>query len=805
MAHISPNGNTLVASTYYGSPKYDQSYFIRTGKDNYVYIYGQTKADSSTLIKNAAYSVPNSGQFIAKFNKSLDSLKMSTVFGTGSGSPNISPSAFAVDVCNRIYAAGWGRCWGGYAFGNTNYPWGNVFGTVNMAVTPGAYQPLTDGQDFYMMVLGPNAATLDYATYFGELHGTASLGNDHVDGGTSKFDRKGFIYQSVCASCGGSNSFPTFPNPGAWSNTNNAVNCNNAVVKFNLNNDFAIADFLDPVSTCAPDTVNFINTSVGLTYVWNFGDGSPLSTLSNPTHIYTHSGIYNITLVSTLLQGCHLKDTLIKQFIVLSDTSYSIPDAHACKGGSTQIGILPTSDPTISYKWIPTTNLTDPTIANPIANPTTTTNYMLVVSKTNNNNCRDTIKQKVVVYSLSVNAGNDTLICSDSIKLIAHQNNDGIIKFYWSTNHNFTDTLNVNHSDSIVTVKLNAPKYFFVKVRNQYCEGIDSIHVGFSIFSNPVNPINPSCHDSCNGQASVNPTGGTPPYSYLWSNNKVTPTITGLCAGVYSVTITDALGCKSISNVTLSQPAPIVLTHTVVNDPCDGVCVGKITINASGGTPNYSYLWNTFSTSNPLTNLCKGWYVVNVTDSHNCKAKDSAEVVIQSVFTGAHAWADQDTIYKELSTGLHATHISGVTYQWSPASSLNNTTTADPIATPLVTTIYYVTMRDQYGCTKTDSVIIYVIDINCREPYIYVPNAFTPNNDNNNDVLFVRSKVFESMKFSIFDRWGEKVFETDNINKGWDGYFNGKMCQPGVFVYYLEGTCLNKRTFNKQGNITLIR
>ncbi len=807
VAHISQNGNTLVASTYYGSPKYDQAYFVRTGKDNYVYIYGQTTADSNQLIKNAPYNVPNSGQFIAKFNKPLDSLKMSTVFGTGNGVPNISPSAFAVDVCNRIYAAGWGRDWGGYPLPptyNVLYPWGSVFGTVNMTTTPGAFQTLTDGQDFYMMVLGPNATTLDFATFYGELHGTLSMGNDHVDGGTSKFDKKGYIYQSVCASCGGSTLFPTYPNPGAWSNTNNATNCNNAVVKLNLNNDIAIADFLDPIGNCAPDTINFFNTSVGVNFIWDFGDGSPLSTQINPTHIYTHSGIYNIKLIAKLLQGCHLSDTLIKQFVVLSDTSYSIPNANICKNGSTAVGILPTSDPNIKYHWIPSTYLTDTTIANPIANPPVTTNYMLIVSKTNTT-CRDTIKQKVVVYNLKVDAGFDTLICLDSVKLTAHNLSGDNVSFYWSTNSNFTDTLNINHLDSSATVHITAPKYFFVKVRNAWCSGYDSVHVGFKIYNNPVLPTNPSCYDSCNGQASVNPTGGTQPYTYHWAGGQNTSTITGLCAGIYTVTVTDALQCKSVSSITLTSPPQLVVTTTVVNDPCTGVCIGKVTANPLGGIPPYSYMWNTTSSSNPLINLCPGFYIVNVYDSHNCKAKDTAEVKIQSIFTTAHAWADQYTLYKELSTTLHATHLSGVTYQWSPITGLNSSAISDPTATPLISTTYYVTMTDQYGCNKTDSVVINVIDINCREPYIFVPNAFTPNGDNNNDVLYVRSSVFESMSFSVFDRWGEKVFETTNINNGWDGKYKGKLCEPGVFVYYLEGTCLNQKTFSKKGNVTLIR
>ena len=165
-----------------------------------------------------------------------------------------------------------------------------------------------------------------------------------------------------------------------------------------------------------------------------------------------------------------------------------------------------------------------------------------------------------------------------------------------------------------------------------------------------------------------------------------------------------------------------------------------------------------------------------------------------------------DTIYKGWTDSLHVTYYSGVNYLWTPSNSLDNALSSDPIASPLVTTIYYVTITDQYGCNKTDSVIIYVIDGNCREPFIFVPNAFTPNEDGVNDRLYVKGdKVIESLHFSIFDRWGEKVFESNNIKSFWDGKYKGKYCQPGVFVYYLEATCKDKNTYTNKGNITLIR
>ena len=180
-------------------------------------MFGQTNAQGLSLVKNALYYTADAGQFVTVFNQELSNVKRSTVIGTGKGSPDISPTAFLVDVCDKVYLAGWGSNLGG------------PLSTLNLPVTIDAHQSNTDGNDFYLMVIDNLFNSLVYATYFG-----GSQSNEHVDGGTSRFDKKGTIYQSVCAGCGGNSDFPTEPSPGAVSNTNNSMNCNNAVFKFNF-------------------------------------------------------------------------------------------------------------------------------------------------------------------------------------------------------------------------------------------------------------------------------------------------------------------------------------------------------------------------------------------------------------------------------------------------------------------------------------------------------------------------------------------------------------------------------------------
>ena len=192
-------------------------------------------------------------------------------------------------------------------------------------------------------------------------------------------------------------------------------------------------------------------------------------------------------------------------------------------------------------------------------------------------------------------------------------------------------------------------------------------------------------------------------------------------------------------------------------------------------------------------------------DAHGCTIHDTITVIDSSIYINFDAWQD-DTIYEGQTVQIHSSLLgSNYAYLWSPSTGLDDPTATSPNATPKVTTTYFVDVVDPWGCTWRDSVTIWVLDVICDEPYIYVPNAFTPNGDGHNDVLYAESNVAYDVDFKIYDRWGELVFETTNLSNGWDGTFNGKDVDPGVFVYHLVITCYNKEVFRKKGNITVIR
>ncbi len=332
---LSANGSSLLASSFIGTNQYDQTYFLELDDYNAIYLFGQTAG--AYPVVGTVYSNPNSGQFISKLNNGLSTMIYSTVFGKGDGDPDIAPTAFLVDKCENIYTAGWG--------GNVN---GSIGNTNNLPVTSNAYQSGTDGSDFYFFVLSKDAKSLQYATFFG---GPQSA--EHVDGGTSRFDKEGVIYEAVCAGCGGFDDFPT--TPGAWSSTNNSSNCNEGAIKFEFQLAVVKAQAVaNPASIgCAPYTVDFSsNGSIALDYYWDFGDGQS-SILANPQHIYTDTGIYQVMLVALDTIICNSYDTTyltvkVLQPPILTASALPIPP-DGCAPLNVQL--QNNSSPVTNYIW----------------------------------------------------------------------------------------------------------------------------------------------------------------------------------------------------------------------------------------------------------------------------------------------------------------------------------------------------------------------------------------------------------------------------------------------------------------------
>ena len=305
IARFSQSTGAYQVGTYWGSVDYEQIYFIDLDINNKVYFTGQTEGKFKRSA--GSYGKDNTTQFIGRLSNDLSKEEFVTTFGNRTNSvPELCPSAFMVDNCYNIYFSGWGSVIGVGNNGTTN----------GLPITADAHQKTTDNHDFYLIVLGKDAKSLKYASYFG-----GNNSRDHVDGGTSRFDNRGIIYQSVCASCPNSppglNDFPTSPANVVFKN-NVSIRCSNASFKL----DFRLGYSIDAIFTVTPETVCLKSANAFQplrkydgSYLWDFGDGDTSHQFS-PNHVYKDTGTYTVTLTVVDTNSCNARATYSKKIRV---------------------------------------------------------------------------------------------------------------------------------------------------------------------------------------------------------------------------------------------------------------------------------------------------------------------------------------------------------------------------------------------------------------------------------------------------------------------------------------------------------
>jgi len=461
---------TAYNGTYLGTSNLDLAQLMDIDQDENVYVYGLTFG--TYPIQNAAYSNPKSGQLIHSIDNTLSKTNFSTTIGTGKGSPDIVPTAFLVNECGNIYISGWG---GKVNDNVTNSPDVN---TKGMPITPDAFRSATDGNNFYLALLEKDSKSLLYATFFGSDNSSANAAGDHVDGGTSRFNKQGFIYHSAC-SCnriGSRSVFTTTPN--AWSRTNPSPNCNNAAFKFDIDNlkvQFDASDGTKKSSSSSPDTligclpfkVNFQDTSEGVkTISWDIG-GEKNSTAETEEFTFTKAGIYTVTLKGVNLLSCKREESVKKIIKVLpADFKLSPETVSGCKGKTVQL----LAEGGNKYTWSPATGLDASNISNPMVTITKSTSYSVEI--VNQYGCKTTKIVSVKLEEPSIKTTNDTSVCRNkSIQLFA----SGGTKYLWKGNLPLSDSTIANP-----TVIISKPAIFTVNVLDEKtgCKAEKIINMG---------------------------------------------------------------------------------------------------------------------------------------------------------------------------------------------------------------------------------------------------------------------------------------------------------------------------------------
>jgi len=435
VAIIDSNLSQLTNIRYWGSNTYDQAYFVKLDPQQRPVLMGQ--AFDSIFVSSGVYRNSNGSLFITKFTQQLNQVVFSTQIGNGAKNNALAPSAFMVDVCGKIYGSVWGGAVNFQSRFRQLQPGQFQSSTSGLPVSTNAFQTNTDNSDFYLFVLSENGDSLNYATFFGENNDP-----DHVDGGTSRFDKRGIVYQSVCASCSGGvfGSFPT--TIGSYSPKNESPRCSNAGFKFDFRQGNVLtADFLiQPRNGCSDTTILFQNNSFGATKnYWYINNQLKDSTL-NFIQTFNTPGQYQVKLVVTNAATCNAIDSIIKN-IQIQPSAKALFDAvfDTC---STKLNFQNKSRVdtgfVANYLWLFGDGDTS-TLSNPTHTYLANGNFPVQLIVNSGSICADTAETIVVIDSskLAISSSflpSDSLFCAPFLLQIRN-NRTQEMEHYWQINN----------------------------------------------------------------------------------------------------------------------------------------------------------------------------------------------------------------------------------------------------------------------------------------------------------------------------------------------------------------------------------
>jgi len=325
----------------------------------------------------------------------------------------------------------------------------------------------------------------------------------------------------------------------------------------------------------------------------------------------------------------------------------------------------------------------------------------------------------------------------------------------------------------------------------------------------------PTCGGYANGTAQLQVNGGTPTYTYAWSSGETSSTAESLIAGTNYVTVTDANGCVHVDSLMLNEPNPISYSFETEDVTCFGGDIGTLTISdVVGGNGNGTYTYSldgeNYLTSPTFIRLEAGDYEFYIQDSEECTTSQ-AFTINQLPELIVDLGEDIELAYGESDTLIPIINQSGTfEYQWatfSPDSALTCMDCPMPIADPVYDTDYTLQVTDANGCTATDDIRVNVY----KTQRVFIPNAFTPNDDGANDIFMVHAdSAAVSAHVRVFDRWGKWVYDKPNARlnnpeDGWDGTHNGNDSPTGVYVYFVDVRFVGGESVPYRGQFSLIR
>jgi gliding motility-associated-like protein len=582
------------------------------------------------------------------------------------------------------------------------------------------------------------------------------------------------------------------------------------------------AQFAIQQLSCIGDsvTVRFPNNTInGITYSWLFSDNRT-STVVSPTANFSGPEGY-VRLIARSPEGCI--DTLIQGFPAAA-LKFTLADTVAtCANSTVPATVINTGNQTIRliYKWTPPTFVVgnDSAATATLRVPTVGTNKVYVLVK-NDLGCSRLDSIFVKTVDKAFNPSDITFKQDCQTRAITFTNAGALGPYYTWVYGNPRNPIATKDSSNVFTyVFPKDGRDSLILIPKLAC--LDTIKVPFTVRSGPAVTITAS-NDSavCNAdRLTLRATSNTG--TYEWSQTPNFATIIGTGAtllatpsnrsNVYYVRSKNADGCTAVDTVTIIN-AEIKISHITPIDLCLNVDKTITIVNTSGDPLKVKWtaapsgmLVGSDTLLNPTVKISTDGTLIGVfTNNFGCVLRDTIPLKVRSV--KAAATASARTLYPDDVVTLFSTPTgTGFKYSWMPTTTINTPTTASTTAIVKETTRYVVKVTDQYGCEDTVGVTVNIITPSCAEPFVFIPKAFTPNGDNINEKVYVRGEYLVTMELSIYNRWGEQVYYTQNRADGWDGTFKGAAVCPDVYGYYLRGKCKKGEDFFIKGNITVLK
>lgn len=590
--------------------------------------------------------------------------------------------------------------------------------------------------------------------------------------------------------------FYTTWNSGASTTANICIVNQNTIAAAN---DFALDDINFSLVCTATDTVRvtvnnpsttIVDTSICQGNTYTFPGGNTSTVAVNDTATLTNMNGCD-SIIITNLSILPTPSTTVNADIC-SGESYTLPGGNSVNTAGTYTDTLTSA---AGCDSIVTTNLTLlPTFATDVYDSicqgdtyilpdgsTTSTAGTYSDTLTAVNGCDSVITTYLTVHPNSAVTVLDT-ICNGQVYTLP----DGSTV---STAGNYTTTLQNQYGcDSVITTTLTVINVLLnATVTDALCNG------------------------ESNGTINATATNGLSPYTYTLNSgqNNSTGSFTALAAVSYVVIVNDTYGCADTLGATVSEPVVLASQSIPNNVSCYGQGDGTLTIAANGGTAPLSYLLNGQSNSTgAFSGLSAGSYTYTVTDANGCI--DTASFTITEPNEVSINIAPDSAVMnlsEELQLSATSNYDPMAQYLWSPSVGLSCTTCPNPTVSSLTSMQYQVQVSvDINGnmCTAIDNVSVTVIP----NYDLYIPNAFTPDGNGVNDYfeLFGNKQAIQYLEVQIFNRIGEKIFESNDIFFKWDGKYKGVVQQPGVYVYTINTVFIDgHRKEIYKGGITLIR